>query len=120
HIGRVLPTARAGPIAPIVSPGNDRPGGLGGGEGGAVVSPGNAPARAHAGALPPDHDTGQLGRGPEGPIMSIRLAVDRFEGRDKQLAVLVADDGRTVVVPRTLLPTGSRGGEVLRVTLTPA
>ena len=45
------------------------------------------------------------------------LAVDRFEGRDKQIAVLVADAGRTAVIPRDLLPSGTRGGEVLLVSI---
>lgn len=52
--------------------------------------------------------------------MTIRLAVDRFEGRDKYLAVLVTDDGRTAVLPRDLLPSDTRNGEVLLVTLAPA
>jgi competence ComEA-like helix-hairpin-helix protein len=47
----------------------------------------------------------------------LRLAVDRFEGRSKQLAVLVDEDGRSAVLPRDLLPEGTRGGEVLLVSI---
>ncbi|QDV39476.1 helix-hairpin-helix domain-containing protein [Tautonia plasticadhaerens] len=50
----------------------------------------------------------------------LRLVVDRFEGRSKHLAVLVAEDGHTAVLPRDLLPEGTRGGEVLVVSLAPA
>ncbi|QDV39391.1 helix-hairpin-helix domain-containing protein [Tautonia plasticadhaerens] len=50
---------------------------------------------------------------------SIRLAVDRFEGRDEQIAVLVADDGRVLNFPRGLLPAGTRGGEVLALAIVP-
>ncbi len=44
----------------------------------------------------------------------IRLSIDRFEG---DLAVLVTDDGRSIVWPRDLLPAGARAGEVLSVRL---
>jgi Protein of unknown function (DUF3006) len=39
------------------------------------------------------------------------FVVDRMEGK---IAVVVGDDGRTVDVPRTDLPKGSREGTVLR------
>jgi len=41
-------------------------------------------------------------------------AVDRIEGK---IVVLVADDGTTVDVPRSTLPTRLREGTVLRVRL---
>jgi hypothetical protein len=48
--------------------------------------------------------------------MSIRsdsLVIDRFESA---LAVLVAEDGAIVEVPRSSLPQGARSGSVLRIT----
>ena len=45
--------------------------------------------------------------------MSIRLSVDRFEGRTKETAVLVSDDGGTLHVPRSALPEGTQPGDVL-------
>ena len=42
---------------------------------------------------------------------TVSVSVDRFEG---DLAVLVVDDdGRTFNVPRSLLPEGTRAGDVL-------
>jgi Protein of unknown function (DUF3006) len=49
--------------------------------------------------------------------MPTRLSFDRFEGKGKQIAVLVADDGATVNVPKSLLPSGARPGDVLTLTL---
>ncbi len=45
--------------------------------------------------------------------MRIRLAIDRFEGEKKSIAVLIADDGTPINFPRKLLPRGSRAGDVL-------
>ena len=36
--------------------------------------------------------------------MSTRLSLDRFEGKGKQIAVLLTDDGATLNIPRSLLP----------------
>ena len=45
--------------------------------------------------------------------MVIRLAIDRFEGEKKSIAVLITDDGTPINFPRRLLPRGSRPGDVL-------
>jgi hypothetical protein len=45
------------------------------------------------------------------------LSLDRFEGKNKAIAVLVTDDGLTINIPRTLLPPGARAGDVLAMTL---
>ncbi len=49
--------------------------------------------------------------------MSVRLSIDRFEGARKEIAVLVTDDGRSILFPRPLLPRGSKAGELLTMTL---
>ena len=49
--------------------------------------------------------------------MSIRLSIDRFEGKKKETAVLVTDDGRSILFPRDLLPRGAKAGELLTMTL---
>ena len=49
--------------------------------------------------------------------MSTRLSLDRFEGKGKQIAVLVADDGATLNVPKSLLPAGAKPGDVLSFSL---
>ncbi len=49
--------------------------------------------------------------------MSIRLSLDRFEGKGKQVAVLVADDGATLNIPKSLLPSGAKPGDVLSFSL---
>ena len=49
--------------------------------------------------------------------MPTRLSFDRFEGKGKQIAVLVADDGTTVNVPKSLLPSGAKPGDVLTLSL---
>jgi hypothetical protein len=49
--------------------------------------------------------------------MSLRLSLDRFEGKNKEIAVLVNDDGEPVNLPRSLLPAGTRAGDVLTLTL---
>jgi Protein of unknown function (DUF3006) len=49
--------------------------------------------------------------------MPTRLSFDRFEGKGKQIAVLVADDGATLNVPRSLMPAGAKPGDVLTLAL---
>jgi hypothetical protein len=49
--------------------------------------------------------------------VSVSLSLDRFEGKSKQIAVLVSDDGETVNVPRSLLPPAAKPGDVLTVSL---
>jgi hypothetical protein len=49
--------------------------------------------------------------------MKIRLTIDRFEGDDKAIAVLLADDGATINFPRSLLPKGSKAGDILSFTI---
>jgi Protein of unknown function (DUF3006) len=58
----------------------------------------------------------------EGPIhrvsrMTIRLSIDRFEGPRRSIAVLLTEDGRTILFPRDLLPRGSKAGELLTMEL---
>jgi hypothetical protein len=49
----------------------------------------------------------------EGPIVTIRLTMVRFEGEGKRIAVLLAEDGTTINFPKALLPNGVKSGEVL-------
>jgi len=49
--------------------------------------------------------------------MMIRLSIDRFEGPRKEMAVLVTEDGRSIVFPRDLLPRGAKAGELLSMNL---
>ena len=49
--------------------------------------------------------------------MAIHLSLDRFEGKDGAIAVLVGDDGETVDVPRAFLPADAKPGDVLTMTL---
>ncbi len=49
--------------------------------------------------------------------MTTRLSLDRFEGKNKSIAVLLADDGTTLNVPKALLPKGARAGDVLVLTI---
>ena len=49
--------------------------------------------------------------------MSTRLSLDRFEGKGKQIAVLLTDDGDTLNFPKSLLPPGTKPGDVLTLTL---
>jgi hypothetical protein len=49
--------------------------------------------------------------------VTIRLSLDRFEGKNKAIAVLVLEDGTSFNVPRALLPAGTKAGEVLSLTL---
>lgn len=48
--------------------------------------------------------------------MTVQLSVDRFEGRDKSIAVLVSEDGASCDAPRAWLPEGVAPGDVLTVT----
>ena len=51
--------------------------------------------------------------------MAVRLSLslDRFEGKGKQIAVLLADNGDTLNIPKALLPPNSKPGDVLTLTL---
>ncbi len=49
--------------------------------------------------------------------MATRLSLDRFEGKGKQIAVLVTDDGETINFPKALLPAGCKPGDVLSLSL---
>ncbi len=51
--------------------------------------------------------------------MSVRLSLshDRFEGKGKQIAVLVTDDGDTLNIPKSLLPPNSKPGDVITLSL---
>ena len=45
--------------------------------------------------------------------MRIQLSIDRFEGKRKEIAVLLTDEGQQLDFPRALLPVGAKAGEVL-------
>ena len=47
--------------------------------------------------------------------MNLRLSIDRFEGRKKEIAVLLTDDGTQINFPRKLLPEGAKAGDILSV-----
>jgi hypothetical protein len=49
--------------------------------------------------------------------VGVALSLDRFEGREKEIAVLVTPDGGAVSMPRTLLPAGARPGCVITLSL---
>jgi hypothetical protein len=49
--------------------------------------------------------------------VSTRLSLDRFEGKGKQIAVLLTDDGEALNFPKSLLPPGTKPGDVLTLTL---
>jgi hypothetical protein len=49
--------------------------------------------------------------------VSTRLSLDRFEGKGKQIAVLVTDEGETLNLPKSILPAGAKPGDVLTLTL---
>jgi Protein of unknown function (DUF3006) len=46
-----------------------------------------------------------------------RLSLDRFEGKNKSIAVLLTDDGDSISFPKVLLPAGAKAGDVLSLTL---
>jgi hypothetical protein len=49
--------------------------------------------------------------------VSTRLSLDRFEGKGKQIAVLVTDEGETLNLPKSILPAGAKPGDVLTLKL---
>jgi hypothetical protein len=49
--------------------------------------------------------------------VSVRLSLDRFEGKGKRIAVLVTDDGETINLPKSFLPADAQPGDVLALTL---
>ena len=49
--------------------------------------------------------------------MPHRLSLDRFEGNDKQIAVLVTENGDQIDFPRELLPGDARPGDVLTLAI---
>jgi Protein of unknown function (DUF3006) len=51
--------------------------------------------------------------------VSLRLSLDRFEGKSKEIAVFVDDDGQIVNLPRPLLPPGTKPGDIFTLTLEP-
>ena len=50
-------------------------------------------------------------------MSTARLSLDRFEGKGKQIAVLLTDDGETLNLPKAILPPGTKLGDVLTLTL---
>jgi Protein of unknown function (DUF3006) len=50
--------------------------------------------------------------------MTTRLSIDRFEGPTRSIAVLLTEDGRSILFPRDLLPKDATEGEVLALNLT--
>lgn len=49
--------------------------------------------------------------------MNLPISVDRFEGDQKEVAVLLLEDGRTFNIPRDLLPRGVKAGDALTLAL---
>jgi hypothetical protein len=49
--------------------------------------------------------------------MTTSLSIDRFEGTKNEIAVLVADDGRSFDLPRWLLPRGAKAGDVVTLSI---
>jgi hypothetical protein len=47
----------------------------------------------------------------------LSLSLDRFEGKSKQIAVLLTDDGETLNLPRSILPPAAKPGAVLTLSL---
>jgi hypothetical protein len=47
----------------------------------------------------------------------LRLSIDRFEGDKKEIAVLLADDGTTINIPKRFLSRTARAGDILTLTL---
>lgn len=45
--------------------------------------------------------------------MKTTFSIDRFEGTKKETAVLLAEDGKQIDFPRSLLPPGSKAGDVV-------
>lgn len=49
--------------------------------------------------------------------MKTRLSIDRFEGDSQEIAVLLAEDGTSINLPRRLLPRDARPGEIVSLSL---
>jgi hypothetical protein len=49
--------------------------------------------------------------------MPTRVSINRFEGDDKSIAVLLTVGGDQINFPRSLLPKGAKPGEVLSLTI---
>jgi hypothetical protein len=49
--------------------------------------------------------------------VSIRLSFDRFEGKRKEIAVLLTDSGETLNIPSSLLPADAEPGDVITLSL---
>jgi Protein of unknown function (DUF3006) len=49
--------------------------------------------------------------------VTTQFSLDRFEGKNTQIAVLVTDDGETLNIPKAMLPPGAKPGDVLALTL---
>jgi hypothetical protein len=49
----------------------------------------------------------------------LSLSLDRFEGKGKQIAVLLTDDGESINFPRSLLPPGSKAGDIFTLSIEP-
>jgi Protein of unknown function (DUF3006) len=47
----------------------------------------------------------------------LSLSVDRFEGTERSIAVLLTDDGAAINMPRSLLPPAVKPGDVLTLTI---
>ena len=50
--------------------------------------------------------------------MTTRVSLDRFEGKNKSIAVLVTDDGESINLPGACSP-GAKAGDVLSLSLEP-
>lgn len=48
--------------------------------------------------------------------MAHPMSIDRFEGRHKEIAVLLDEQDRSILVPRDLLPDKAKAGSILAVT----
>ena len=49
--------------------------------------------------------------------MAIQLSIDRFEGEQSNIAMLLIDAGQQIDFPRDLLPADAQPGDVLSVTI---
>jgi hypothetical protein len=49
--------------------------------------------------------------------MTNTLSIDRFEGAKKEIAVLVAEDGRSFNLPRWLIPKDAKAGDVVTLSV---
>jgi hypothetical protein len=47
--------------------------------------------------------------------LNLRLSIDRLEGRKKEIAVLLTDDGTQLNFPKKLLPKGAKAGDILSI-----